>query len=330
MSIIQPVVLMGGNGTRLYPISTAKIPKQFISLGGKGTLSDETLRRVNLVMDECSKKNYRVSDPLFIMNKEHKLPANLSMYEHNVIYEEYANDTAVAVARVSIEIKKRYGDANVIMVVLPADHYIQNVKAFVRDISIGINRVNDSNIVLYGIDPISPETKYGYIIPSSEGVKFKEKPDIITAVELIQAKALWNSGIFAANTNTVLESLQKANILDWIINPRPGKAPSFDVAVLQEHKSIYALHCTGWDWSDVGTWESFTNIPEIKEEMEKSENVTLKDCSNVEVLNRGNGNIVVIGCKDILVVSGGPNILIMPNKGDFNNHLKEIATRLNI
>lgn len=217
------------------------------------------------------------------------------------------------------------------MLVLPADHYIYNVDAFVNDIIDGITNVTQDNIVLYGIDPTSPETKYGYIIPSIDGVKFREKPNVSLALELLNQGALWNSGLFAANTDLVLKCLQNSNynIMDWIQKPKEGKAPSFDVAVLQEYHNIYAHHCSGWRWSDVGTWDAFTEIPEIKEEMKEGSNVVMSGCNNIDILKRSPGNIVIIGCNDLLVVTNGPDTLIMPNKGDYNNQLKDIATRIN-
>ena len=133
------------------------------------------------------------------------------------------------------------------MVVLPADHYIENVEAFVHDIVEGITHVIKENIVLYGIEPIAPETKYGYIVPNPNGVWFREKPDAITALELIKQKALWNSGIFAAHVDLILKCLRNSqySIMDWVTSPREGKAPSFDVAVLQEHKHIIVWGGTG-------------------------------------------------------------------------------------
>jgi mannose-1-phosphate guanylyltransferase len=330
---IQPIILCGGQGTRLWPISTPQIPKQFISLGKRGTLLEETIRRILLVMERCQENSYVTLEPLLIMHHSHKLPAELSSYESGVIYEYYANDTAVAVARAALEIKNRYKDDNIIMLVLPADHYIYNIDAFVKDIADGITYVTHNNIVLYGIDPKAPESKYGYIIPSDTGVNFIEKPNISLASELIKQKALWNSGIFAANVDLILKRISASsyNIMGWVKNPHEGKAPSFDVAVLQEYSDIYAHHCFDWKWSDVGTWGSFMDILEIKEEMdlnEKSQNIVMMACDNISVLNRACGNIVLIGCENLFVVANGHDILIMPNKGDYNNHLKEAAVRL--
>jgi mannose-1-phosphate guanylyltransferase len=331
---IQPIILCGGQGQRLWPISTSLIPKQFISLGEKGTLLEETLRRISLVMKKCEERGYMTYSPILVMNKNHKLPSELSMHEPYVLYENYGNDTAVAVARSVLEIKRRYSDKNIIMLVIPADHYIYNVESFIQDIADGITHVNDNNIVLYGIDPNAPETKYGYIIPSqSPGNKitFREKPSIEMALELIKQNALWNSGIFAANIDLILQCLisSRYNIMDWIDNPRDGKAPSFDVAVLQEYDNIYAHHCNGWRWSDIGTWDAFTNTPEIKKEMLQSNDIIMSDCNNTNVLKRSPGNIVIIGCDNLLVVTSSSDLLIMSNKGDYNNRLKEIANSFN-
>lgn len=331
---LQPIILCGGSGLRLWPLSTTKIPKQFISLGKRGTLLEETLRRVSTVMKKCEEKNYVAYSPILVMHESHKLPPELSTHEPNVLYEKYANDTAVAVARAALEIKKRYENEDITMLVLPADHYIYNCDAFTRDITNGIEYVTDTNVVLYGIDPTAPETKYGYIIPPSSSdskITFREKPSMDVALQLINRNALWNSGIFAANSNLILRCLAVSNynIMEWIYNPKNGKAPSFDVTVLQEYDNIYAHHCNGWRWSDIGTWDSFTDVPEIKNEMMEFGNVIMTDCTNSNILKRSPGNVVMIGCKDLLVVINGSDLLIMSNNEDHNNQLKEIASSIN-
>lgn len=332
---IQPVILLGGMSTRLYPVCSNKsgVPKPFIKIGDKGTLIEQTINRVALVMKDCTKKGYTTYNPLLIMNRDHKLPEELSLHEENVLYEHHSNDTAVAVARASLEVKKRHLDDNVIMLVLPADHYIENIEAFVYDIVEGILKVTDDNIVLYGIEPTSVDTKYGYIVPNLNGVNFIEKPDYHTALELIKSQAMWNSGIFVAKVDHVLECLRfsRYNILDWIVNPRPEKAVSFDVAVLQAHSYIYPHRSLSWKFSDVGTWISFTALKEVQDEMENDSTVILKNCKNVNVLNRNFGNVVVIGLENLLVITSGNDLLIMPNGGgeSYDNVLKQVATELN-
>jgi len=331
---IQPVIMAGGSGVRLWPVSTVDTPKQLISLGDKGTLLEETVKRILMITEKCEEMNYSIYPPLFVMHESHKLPDILSIYEDNVIYEGYANDTAVAIAKAAIEINNRYGDEKIIILAMPADHYIYNVDVFVKDIVDGISHVTYNNIVLYGITPSAPETKYGYIIPG-DNITFKEKPTVDVAIELLNKNALWNSGIFAANTDVILDCIYKSpyNIINWINIPRAGKAPSFDVAVLQEYSNIYAHHCTGWRWSDIGTWDSFIDTPEIKHEMEKQKGVVMVNCSDINVLKRPKnspGKIVIIGCSDLFIVSNSDNILIMSNNSmkhtDYNSILKELLT----
>lgn len=330
MSSFLPVILCGGSGTRLWPISTPKIPKQLISLGNKGTLLEQTLKRVDLISDKCNKYGIKSLDPILIMHKDHNLPKDFYKKDIKIIYEEYANDTAVAVARLAKYIKDNYNDTtDIIITVLPADHYIYNTDQFIKDIFEGILSVNFNNIVLYGLDPTSPETKYGYILPTNP-IKFIEKPEINVAIELLNNNALWNSGIFSAYNNLIYQLLEinKYNIFNWIDNPREGKAPSFDIAILQEHNEIYAKHCNGWQWSDVGTWESFTQIPEIKMEINNNISNIMKHCDNTQIINRTNKNIVAIGCSNLLVVNTDSDILILSTEKDYNNDLKQIASSI--
>lgn len=344
-NIIQPIILCGGSGTRLWPLSTPKIPKQFISLGNKGTLLEETIRRIKLVEKKCIEKNYKIYDPILIMHKDHLLSDELLKYEKNVIYEEYANDTAVAMARASVEIKNKYKNKKIIILGMPADHYIGNVDAFVYDISQGLFLINDDNIILFGIQPTSPNTNYGYIIPGTHDQKsrnefntqkpqihFREKPDLTTALELVKQGALWNSGIFAGNNDIILKCLQQSpyNIMDWLENPKIGKAPSFDIVVLQEYSKICAHYCLEWNWSDIGSFKSFMNTPEIESEIKlnNASSIIISDCSNIDVLNRTLGKIVVIGCENLLIVRNGEDLLIMPNNKNYDNKLKEIATQI--
>jgi len=321
---LQPVILCGGSGQRLWPVSTFEMPKQFITIPGRGTLLEQTLERIKTIKHE----KYEICESILIMNRSHKLPTELShiVSESNIIYENFSNDTGVAVARASLNIKNRYPNQETIMLVLPSDHYIYNIENFISDIISGIDQVTDTNIVLYGLQPTRPDTGYGYITPNIEGVKFNEKPNSETANILIAEGALWNSGLFVAKVDLVIECLNKYkyNIMDWVYNEREGKPPSFDIAVLQEHKDIYAHSCSGWRWSDVGCWTPFIEIPEIKDEL--GNNTKIIDSQNVNVLNRNDSNIVVLGCDNLLVVTSGSNILIMPNTDKYNNQLKSIAS----
>lgn len=321
--MIVPVILCGGSGTRLWPLSNNDLPKQYISINSNGnTLLEDTISRLS---------SFDIQ-PFLVLNRNHPIPPSLSSYI-NIIYEDYPNDTAIAVTRAALHIQRVYKDAheNITLLVVPSDHYIGNTSQFITDINIGLSKISDTNIVLFGIQPSGPETKYGYIIPSTDRIEFKEKPCVYDASQFIQKGALWNSGIFACNLDTLIMAISRSsyNLYDWVFNPRIGKAPSFDVAILQEHPNIYAHHCENWLWSDVGTWDSFMSIPEIQTEQQRdiSSRKTILHSSNSSVLNRSIGNVVVIGCDDLIVVQNGTDLLIMSTKSS-NDTLKTIASSL--
>lgn len=333
-STIQPVILCGGNGTRLWPLSNSHCPKQFVSIVGNKTMLECTIDRINHLRRTLEIKtdfdldriSYTVNEPLLIMHRGHNLPEALQFYADKVVLEEFSNDTGVAIARAVINIKN--STSSDIMIVFPSDHYIANVEAYIYDIICGLDLIRKDNIVLYGMEPTAANTQYGYIVSTENGVWFKEKPDPQTAVELIKQRAMWNSGIFACRVDHLYEVITTNRQLMWHIeHPRDVKADSFDVAVLQQHQNLVAHYCLQWGWSDVGTWESFLAIPEIQEEVNNS-TVIMADCANVNVLNRNKGNVVVIGCSNLMIVSHGNDILVMPNTGDFNQQLKAITQQL--
>jgi mannose-1-phosphate guanylyltransferase len=319
---IQLCILCGGSGSRLYPLSTKTIPKQFISLGDKGTLLQETIRRANLIADKLKEQHYIVFDTMLIMNKNHQLPEELKQYQHNVIYEEYANDTAVAILRATLA-SQVHGDVN--LLILPADHYIKHVEQFVNDIINGINLLTSNNIVLYGITPTSPDTKYGYILEQNCLITFKEKPCKELAISLLNQDAVWNAGIFLAS-NTLLYDLLTP-MMTWINHPREGKAASFDIAVLQQFNNIKLYKSHDWCWSDIGSWQSLTEIDEIKKDMY---HYISDACQNVKIINKTKMNIMTIGCNDLYVIAHDNNILIMSSQEDYNNNLKNIVQQYNL
>lgn len=317
---IQPIILCGGSGTRLWPISTEITPKQFIEIGSHGTLLDITVNRLKHLNTDQN-----VRPPILVMNKSHICHVPDSLSHLSIIDEPYANDTAVAIARVVTQITD-----NVTLLILPADHYIKEVNNFLDDISQGLSKVDD-NIVLYGLAPQGPETKYGYILPT-QPVTFKEKPTREMAEMLISAGALWNSGIVSAKHST-LKSIfdDHPELTSWVYNPRAGKAPSFDVAILQNYSNLTIQQCHGWSWTDVGTWDNFLDIPEIIDEMTETNHIIKQQCQNVNVLRRGSNidNVVMIGCQNLRVIIKDGDILILSTDHDYSNDLKIVATKLN-
>lgn len=339
--ILQPLILCGGSGTRLWPVSSTNIPKQFIEIGKKGTLLELTTLRVNNISKlenmGVNKCEYEFKNPYYIVNENQEIPQKINIDKTRFIKEKYINDTAVAIARGCNYIKNIYGDKSdqVIIVAFPSDHYVENELLFCKDILSGIDKCCDDNIILFGILPTFPETGYGYINANKENgdIEFFEKPDMTTAENFIKKGALWNSGIFAAYLNSTIDLLKnnsKYNIWDWIEHPRPGKAPSFDIAVLQEHKNIICQPCSNWGWNDVGTWKYLTSLSEVQNEIKFSVDKTVftHDCHNTTIVNKSNGHVIALGCDDILVATNNNDVLIMSTKKNYDSVLKQISSNI--
>lgn len=311
---LQPIILCGGSGTRLWPLSTPTIPKQFISLGPNGTFLEQTLGRCRQLTNSV--------EPYLMTNKN-----SPTTETKNVITELYSNDTTVAIARVCRYFEDLGTSPDQILLFLPADHYIKNTEVFLADIDNGIKKITDKNIVLFGIQPTSPETKYGYILSTSTGLKFKEKPDHREALILMSNNAMWNSGIIMTKLGTLLKIFDESgyDIWDWVDNPREGKAPSFDVAILQEYKELTCHHCQNWGWSDVGTWSSFLDLPEVQDEILSNTAKTLS-CRDVSLINKTNIPVAIIGCDDLLVILTNDGILITNKNNDCSNELKNYVS----
>lgn len=327
--LIQPIILCGGNGTRLWPLSTSKKPKQMIEITENKTMLQMTIDRISMVEKDYIKNGgNNFLKNLLVVNKEHTFPESLDLEKFDVLREEYSNDTAIAVYKSLLYVSNKHPEKEIIIIVIPSDHYIKNTETFSYDIVEGLKNIGNDNIVLFGIEPTAPETKYGYIIPSTNNISFVEKPDCQTALELIKKRAMWNSGIFAAKLCHVLDKLKYSehNLNEWILNNKPEKAPSFDVAILQKHKNLYAHYCLNWGWSDVGTWNSFIELSEIKCQLNKD--TIIADSHNVHVLNRSSQNLVIIGCNDLMVVTTKDNILIMPTGSHYDNQLKDIVNKM--
>jgi mannose-1-phosphate guanylyltransferase len=308
----QFIIIAGGSGQRLFPLSNSTTPKQFMVMADGKTLLDRTIDRIKLITS---------NPPLIISNKNH----NINKYK-NILYEDFSNDTAVAVLRAVLNVKHSHGNCKI--VVLPADHHIENEDIFIDDINRGITKVYRNNIVLFGIVPDNPSTKFGYILPNGSEITFKEKPNESEAIRLISNGALWNSGIFASTCDTIIKSIENStyDITSWIEHPRKGKASSFDVAVLQEYQNISLISGNNWKWSDIGSHDSFIELDEIQKEINDNKTVFKSSCDNVTVLNRGNGKIIVLGLEDIKIIVNGGDILITKNY-DYSDELKQMITK---
>lgn len=301
---LYPVLLAGGSGTRLWPVSREENPKQFARLFNGRSLLQQTIARVVSILP---RKNLRI-----VCGKHHAPHIRRHMEETGIdakgkiIVEPCARNTAPAVLLSILEIQKE--KKNPIVFIFPADHVIRDTDAFHEKIIQARTLAEKGYIVTFGITPEYPETGYGYIEASDESVdtgfairNFREKPDIHTAKDYIRSgNYYWNSGIFAFSAETMLKefSLFKPEILaemDAMVKNHEMvplsayenlESISIDYAVLEKTgKAVVLPSCFGW--SDIGSWKSlYDYLPK-----DENQNAVIGDdgaaCESFEFFSKG-------------------------------------------
>lgn len=345
------VIMAGGSGTRLWPLSNKKVPKQFLKLTDNDkTMIQLTVDRVNKLVDD--------EDIFVVTTNDYKelvyeqLP---NIKKENIIVQPLNRNTAPCVAYVSKVIEKKYTDANV--VVLASDHNIKNTKLLIDCIEVGINNLTDNNITTIGIVPNRIETGYGYIklaekidnINMYNVEKFVEKPDFNTAKKYYESgDYLWNSGMFMWRNSFILECINKFvpkiyegitkivnNIgeknFDTIVYNEFEKMESIsiDYAVMEKVDNINVIP-GNFGWDDVGSWlalERLSNLDE-NDNLLKGK-VVCYDSNNNIVLNEDNKLIATIGINNAVIIQTNNNILIMnkDNAANISEIFKEIKEK---
>ena len=346
--MIVPVILAGGEGTRLWPLSRKEYPKQFLGLINNSSLFQNTITRLPK----------KISDPLIICNEEYRFIAAaqlkyLKRKNKGIILEPIGKNTAPAIALAALNFTSNSEDP--ILLVLPADHSIEDNNAFHRAIDIAENLALKDNLVTFGIHPISPETGYGYIKAKItnesqyyEIESFKEKPKKNIAKKYLDSKNyFWNSGMFMFKASTFLRELKKysPNIFTacqksfvsntkeeefmWINSNEFYKCPSdsIDYAVM-EHTNNGVIIPLEAGWNDVGSWSMLHNVlkKDSNDNVIKGDVVVdnVKDSfiysSNRLVSVVGLSNIVIIDTQDILLV------IDKNNEQNITNIVKKITS----
>ena len=208
--MLIPVILSGGSGTRLWPLSRELYPKQLLPLVSKGTMLQETLARVQGVEG--------VGAPIVVCNESHRFLVAEQLREidakpQSILLEPIGRNTAPAVAIAAMAaVSAAESNSDSILLVLPADHVIRNVAAFRAAVAIGRKAAEQGKLVTFGVVPDKPETGYGYIKRSAgEGptfpiAQFVEKPDLATAARYVESKEyFWNSGMFMFRATAFLD-----------------------------------------------------------------------------------------------------------------------------
>jgi len=333
--MIYPVILSGGSGTRLWPLSRASLPKQFLPLLSEHTLFQETLLRLANFHDMAA--------PLVVCNTHHRFLAAEQLLAINVppmmqILEPVGRNTAPAVAIAAFAAQEK--DAEAILLVLPADHLIQNVPAFHRAIDSAVELAQQDKLVTFGITPDAPATGFGYIERGAalnndqsafSVARFVEKPDAATAQSfLASGNFFWNSGMFVFKASVYLSELlihrpdiYQAALLSWQHSTHDldfcrldeadfaaCPSESIDYAVM-EHTQHAAMVTVDIGWSDIGSWSSLAEVSAL----DAKGNAVRGDVYMAETSNsyiRAESRMVaVIGVEDLVIVETADAVLVM-------------------
>ena len=346
---IQPVILCGGTGSRLWPLSREHLPKHLAPLLGAQSFFQETVLRALSIPN--------AQDPWIVTNERQRFLVAEQLHQRDVIpagiiLEPMARNTAAAVASAAF-----FADPEALLLVLPADHFIPDREAFAKTVSMAVPYAHSGKLVTFGITPTSPHTGYGYIQPGqslksdlmmSEAYAiqtFIEKPDLTRATAYVNSGFLWNSGMFLWKAKIFLEVYQQ-------FEPNSAKAlcqacqqairdPDFtrleasaftrirdipvDIAVMEKTHQGAVLPYRG-AWSDVGSWDSlkFLETPDAQG------NVLLGNVIDLNSKNcyiRAQSRLVAtIGLEDLVVVETPDALLI--TKLEHAQQVKTIVQKL--
>lgn len=358
--MIIPVIMAGGSGTRLWPLSRTAFPKQFIALTSQLTMLQETATRIDGLSGAA---------PMVICNEEHRFLVAEQMRQQqmnpSILLEPVGRNTAPAIALAAI--KAIESDKEAVLLVLAADHVIENVEAFQKCVKTLLPEVQAGKFGTLGIVPTEAATGYGYIQSKSKAsavdstktvTEFVEKPDAETAARYVTDGYLWNSGMFLIRADRYLEELKhfRADIYNACIKSmtttqqdldfvRIDKAEfeacpdeSIDYAVMEPlaNKGEVVVAPLNAGWNDVGSWSALWEIADKDEQGnvtagQKTENFILRNSENCYVYgsanNEGAGRLIATLGVENLVVVDTPDALLVANK-DKVQDIKKIVTQV--
>lgn len=346
--MIYGLILAGGKGSRLYPLSRADQPKQFLKLINDKSFLVNTVDRIIPIIDR---------DNIYVVtNMDYKEKVKnelIGIREENIFVEPANKETATCIGLSAVKLLKQ--DANAVMVVLPSDHYIQGEKNYIDTLSQAIEMANKRRcIVTLGIEPNRPETGYGYIemgerttgnIATYKIARFTEKPNSEVAKDfLLKGTYLWNSGMFIFRADVILREIEKYlpklhkplmeiykslgeeneeevvkeqyDLIDGI---------SIDFGIMQKTRKAYVIKCD-FNWDDMGSFGALSRLLGTYRNNNISKNVYIDECENCSIF--GDKNLIIgFGIKDLVVVDAGDVILVMDKNKD--QEIKHLLNKLN-
>ena len=321
---IIPVILSGGSGTRLWPLSRKQYPKQYLPLAGDNTMLQETVLRLEGLDN--------LADPIIVCNADHRFLVaeqcqQIDIKNPAILLEPIGRNTAPAIAAAALQSLKVSDDAT--LLVLSADHVIQDIKAFHAAINIANQQTKIGKLATFGIVPTDANTGYGYIKSSEENIggtykveEFVEKPDLKTAeFYLEQGNYLWNSGMFMFKATTLIDELTThspdiiKSVNDAVNNAKQdldfvrldkqafesSPSDSIDYALMEKSDNVVVVPLDA-QWNDIGTWSALHDIgtKDANGNVIKGD-VIAQDTTNTYI-NANHHMVTTIGVDNLIVV----------------------------
>lgn len=351
---IVPVILSGGTGTRLWPVSRDALPKPFIRLPDGHSLLQKTLLRAAALPGVKQALTVTNGDYYFLSRDDFAEVGNGGI-EVDFLLEPQARNTAPAIAAAALHMRTRFGGATVLLV-LPADHMILDQAGFAFAVEQARRLAVDGWLATFGVTPTRPETGYGYIeageaIPGGAGrraARFVEKPGAEAARDyLASGRFAWNSGMFCFTADTLLRVMRvhapavvvaaeaalagrAGNDGPVRLDPRAfAEAPdiSLDYAVMEKADNV-AVVPTGHDWNDIGSWDALAALYPADAQGNRIVGEAVAIDSEDCFLQSGSRVVAAVGLKDLLVVDT-PDALLVADRGRAQD-VKTVVQRLRL
>jgi len=347
MISITPVILCGGSGTRLWPLSRKSFPKQFVPLIDGKSLLQLTLERVGRVSPNAPKATLCVTteDHRFLVTEA----IRAARVGHTILLEPCGKNTAAAMALAAL-----HAQPQDLLLFCPSDHHIPDVGAFAAMVQRGCAAAAKGAIVTFGVVPSFPSTAYGYIQSgksnadghSCQVTRFIEKPAADKAQQLLlQGNVLWNAGIFLVQAQTLIEALHThapdilqsckhamANAChdEAFIRPAASafvacRAESIDYAVLEHHANVAVVSFSG-AWSDVGNWTAVAELTLSDDEGNRIDGQGLVLQATNTYIHAPHRPVVALGTQDLLIIDT-PDALLVANRSH-DEKVKQVVARL--
>ncbi|MCY6485871.1 mannose-1-phosphate guanylyltransferase [Clostridium aestuarii] len=345
--MIYALILAGGKGTRLYPLSREESPKQFLRVVNEKSFLRNTVDRIAPLVNE--ENVYVVTNKYYIDKIGKELP---EINKDNIFVEPANKETATCIGLSAVKLLKKDKDA--VMIVLPSDHYIQQEKEFTDTLSQAVHIAERRRgLVTIGVNPTRPETGYGYIqmgdrvngeIPTYKVERFTEKPNIEVAKDfLLDGTYLWNSGMFVWRADVFLREMEKYlpkmykslmeiykeadtekeeetiikqyNLIDGI---------SVDFGIMQKTRKAYVIKCQ-FEWDDIGCFTALGRYLSDFRGNNVSGNTFLEQSENCFVFSKEK-LVIGFGVKDLIIVDAGDVLLVMDKNKD--QEMKYLVSQL--